>query len=621
MLLSKSLSAQIVGGELFLTKIDRPGVNYRLGLTNYFNGALIKRGTNYSNYYLRIYRKRDKVLVARLEVIKQPDVELAHSNKACEDNLGIDYYGIPYFKDYYLDPEDYSDPEGYFIKLDECCRQYDISNVQNAHLTSIVYYAEFPSLKNNPEFSSPLFTLPTFQVYCINQTFTSNFGALAPTGYTYKYSLVDPLQGFTTFNSPTNPRSTSLDFVSVNWVGAYKADKVLNGSPTLQIDSKTGIITGHPVETGNFIFAIKCEIYDGSEIVGLFRRDFVISIINCEENPPTKPIISANSIIDSGKAILCSGEILTLEADFSPGYNYRWVKDEKSISDSNTISIKETGTYKVYTTYKNSCVKSISSDSIIVISAFDVTTPKIKFSSAIGCPGDTITLTIDNLLGEVSWFRDGNFYSDKSTIQITQKGTYRSSWIALGSCPNNTISDSIILSFITPPVSTPIKTSFSYCPSDDLELKTEYNKDYSYNWFKSGTETTLSIKNTFAPKDTGNYLVSIDYLGCESTSEIYQVNFGPECGGVAGNGLYFPQAFSPNGDGINDVYEILNLNQGDNDPFRLRIFNRWGIVVFESTTPKSWDGFYKGKSLPIGYYNYILEYATQTKKGRIFLIY
>lgn len=63
---------------------------------------------------------------------------------------------------------------------------------------------------------------------------------------------------------------------------------------------------------------------------------------------------------------------------------------------------------------------------------------------------------------------------------------------------------------------------------------------------------------------------------------------------------------TPNNDGINDVFKIVNLEM--HQPCKLIIFDRWGMEVYNSNDYKNdWDGEYKGQKLPAGTYYYILE--------------
>ena len=67
-----------------------------------------------------------------------------------------------------------------------------------------------------------------------------------------------------------------------------------------------------------------------------------------------------------------------------------------------------------------------------------------------------------------------------------------------------------------------------------------------------------------------------------------------------------PNTFTPNNDGINDVWVIEYLNTYPNN--RVQVFTRTGQLVFESHGyPKPWDGTFKGKPLPFDTYYYIIE--------------
>ena len=85
------------------------------------------------------------------------------------------------------------------------------------------------------------------------------------------------------------------------------------------------------------------------------------------------------------------------------------------------------------------------------------------------------------------------------------------------------------------------------------------------------------------------------------------------------NELFIPNAFSPNGDGVNDYWEILGLQ--DYPSHRLEIYNRLGIKLYETTNYKNdWNGTYNGVKVPDGTYFYQL-YLTEAviEKGYIYI--
>jgi gliding motility-associated-like protein len=87
--------------------------------------------------------------------------------------------------------------------------------------------------------------------------------------------------------------------------------------------------------------------------------------------------------------------------------------------------------------------------------------------------------------------------------------------------------------------------------------------------------------------------------------------------------VYIPDAFSPNGDGNNDVFMIYGESIKTVD---MRIFNRWGELVFETENQyNGWDGMYKGHIQPIGVYTYettitFLDNTQTQKNGSVKLV-
>jgi len=69
--------------------------------------------------------------------------------------------------------------------------------------------------------------------------------------------------------------------------------------------------------------------------------------------------------------------------------------------------------------------------------------------------------------------------------------------------------------------------------------------------------------------------------------------------------LYSPNAFSPDGDGINDLFKVSGQGMLD---FQIEIYNRWGQMVYKSIDlSNGWDGTFKGKNLPTGTYVYKIK--------------
>jgi gliding motility-associated-like protein len=99
----------------------------------------------------------------------------------------------------------------------------------------------------------------------------------------------------------------------------------------------------------------------------------------------------------------------------------------------------------------------------------------------------------------------------------------------------------------------------------------------------------------------GRYIL-VGYLNNPNCTFSDTIKFDPvEC-----PDLLIPDAFSPNGDGVSDIWQLKGLGITE---FDLTIYNAWGEVVFTSKDQKrSWDGMYRGKVAPVGTYKYLIKY-------------
>ena len=78
--------------------------------------------------------------------------------------------------------------------------------------------------------------------------------------------------------------------------------------------------------------------------------------------------------------------------------------------------------------------------------------------------------------------------------------------------------------------------------------------------------------------------------------------------------IYFPNAFTPDGDGLNEYF--CSLFSCKFDSYQLYIYNRWGQLVFESTKPEiCWDGKLNNKEVETGVYVWALKYKGPDTKG------
>ena len=163
-----------------------------------------------------------------------------------------------------------------------------------------------------------------------------------------------------------------------------------------------------------------------------------------------------------------------------------------------------------------------------------------------------------------------------------------------------------------------VTVSNSYCSRSDTIQVTAYPLPH----LNLGNDTAICSGQTLQ-LDAGNAGSIFEWSTGESSQQIVVTQSPVEISVVVTNhnckssdtinianncGVIVPNAFTPNGDGLNDVFmPILN---GVND-FELRIFNRYGEIIFMTTDPDTgWDGSYMGKAEEIGTYVYVIKSQT-----------
>lgn len=82
--------------------------------------------------------------------------------------------------------------------------------------------------------------------------------------------------------------------------------------------------------------------------------------------------------------------------------------------------------------------------------------------------------------------------------------------------------------------------------------------------------------------------------------------------------VYIPNAFTPNGDDLNDRFVIKLSEECEVMEYSLRIFDRWGRLVYEShdyRPSSAWDGTFKGRELQAGVYMYDFSIKLRNHKN------
>lgn len=280
--------------------------------------------------------------------------------------------------------------------------------------------------------------------------------------------------------------------------------------------------------------------------------------------------VATDSILISGNAglsitlgndiNLCRGDSAVIDA--GPGFaSYIW----NTGSTAASIVVKAQGTYVVTGTTSNSC---IASDTLSVLNVWDNPVVNINGNDYV-CAGGTQLLSAGSFTTYL--WQDG---STSSTYSASGLGTYSLLATDAQGC---SASDTLVIATIKPLPANFLPPDTTICSYETIELKANANFS-TYQWNTGESSATIEVNTTglyWLEVTDGNQCIGRDSIQVLPKACI--------------TGFFVPNAFSPNGDGLNDTFKPLIY--GDVLSYQFTIYNRWGVAVFQTNDlDKGWDG-------------------------------
>ncbi len=221
------------------------------------------------------------------------------------------------------------------------------------------------------------------------------------------------------------------------------------------------------------------------------------------------------------------------------------------------------------------------------------------------CQGTSRELTAGIGYTQYDW----NNGATGPSVIVSDTGKYRVTVTALNGC---TGSDSVYITRIAAAPSNFLPRDTTICTFEKLTLSTTYPfLNYLWSDQSSGPQLTVTQPGLYSLNVTdSNQCVGHDSILITQKQCI--------------EGLFVPNAFTPNGDGRNDVFRA--YLSGNITGFRFTIYNRWGSKVFETKTAgQGWDGTFNGTPAATGAFIWYCRYQLdgqpeKIKKGTVMLI-
>lgn len=536
-------------------------------------------------------------------------------------------------------------PNGYYMSYHVGARNALAINVQiYGNMTWFAMLSD-PALGQNstPDFGN----YPNDAYFCTTGPKQFTYPITEPDGDSLAYKLTTPLAG-------SGAGAGAYPFYpGLTYQAGYSLANMIGGTPAMNINPNTGLITAAPSAQGFFTFAVTIEEFrdttaaqNGPKVkISEVRRDVQYASLNCTSgSPPT----FLNLVPQNGQTI-------------SIPYNYEYCKDLifNDINSTDTLyftwnsPIFDSGAYQATlppdvngdlhyfynwngTNWNDSVVIPPNQYDSTENAEWNIGTVAQRFcwtpqcdevgksfpfqvnAYSLGCDGKSQ----DSILFNIEVVPPPAILGNPGDIEIVYGNNQ---------CVNLVFEDSTIVDLLNIEVTSGIFTELS-APAEIPSLPSNYE-------YISNVQAPVV---TGVPNDAANHFaVATQFCwtpDCEHIGGTFPVQarlYSEDCPEAIDDTINFnmivkppfdsldviPNVISPNGDGMNDVYTFGYINDnGDRvggvsnpctDEIKVEIFNRWGIKVFESDDPEfAWDGKNNaGKDVPAGTY-FVLVHGT-----------
>jgi gliding motility-associated-like protein len=323
-----------------------------------------------------------------------------------------------------------------------------------------------------------------------------------------------------------------------------------------------------------------------------FKLDTFTIVVTAHNNITN---ITANASPSS----VCPGGQTTLTG--SGGISYNW---SGGISNGVAFIPSATSTYTVIGIDANGCTNT----SAVTVTVHQTNPITITPTDPTLCLGDSVQLTASGANNYIWSNIPGlNIYSGATVWAFPNVNT---TFTVTGTDANGCTGTSSVTISITTAIDVQItKNRDAECNINIVQLQATGAQNYSWTPANLLSNPSAALTNATVLQTTTFYLTGNTGSCVDMDSIVVNYYNNDE------TGIIIPNAFSPNGDGINDCLKVLqNANFTE---YYFTIYNRWGERVFETDDPLAcWNGEHKNKPAEMETYGYFLR--AETVCGKIF---
>jgi gliding motility-associated-like protein len=351
---------------------------------------------------------------------------------------------------------------------------------------------------------------------------------------------------------------------------------------------------------------------------------------SCSSGVPVYPIIN----ITASATEVAAGAVVTFNSNINAGGSapqYQWFVNDVAIAG-------QTGSTLTYSPNQGDiitcklisnlpCVANQDAISNPISIIIDCPQPTIGYTPSLFCKGQVSEVApLFTPPGGSFSIADTRASIDPNTgsifLNATDTGTYLVVYTLpkTASCPSVSAQDTVTI-ILVPDIHIVLDNyGATLCQNETITLRVDSIRGFTYQWLPKTDFPGIDNQPIVQGRATGAGIISVLVSNGVTCNASDTISIDP----VVCCTVMIPNAFSPNSDGLNDVFSI---NSGTTQNIRqFSIYNRFGQKVFYTASQdKSWDGTFHGKPCDQGDYFYYLDYQCANgqefiKKGSVSLI-
>ncbi|MDQ3110471.1 MAG: gliding motility-associated C-terminal domain-containing protein [Bacteroidota bacterium] len=469
-----------------------------------------------------------------------------------------------------------------------------------------------------------------------DQTICSNdsvqIGTVGASGNTYSWSPATGLSSASVAQPVASPATTTTYTLTVtNTTGCQAIDSVVvnvNPIPFTDAGPDQSSCTNDSVQIGTA--ALAGNTYSWSPATGLssatvaqpmanpsVTTSYTLTVTNSSTGCSTTDVVVVNvlqpPVANAGPdTSVCVGDSIAIGAQIVSGNTYSWSPStglSSSTAAQPNASPATTTTYTLTVTNAAGC----TSTDAITVTVNPSPTANAGPNGTI-CNGDSVSIGGTPAAGNTySWSPAAGLSSSTVAQPMASPSSTTTYTLTVTNSSGCSTSNIVTVTVNTPFVDA--GENQSSCGGGDIMLGTTAVAGYTYLWTPSEGLSSATVAQPIAsPSVTTNYTLTVvdTVTGCTASDDVL---FKVEGGDVF-------NAFSPNGDGVNDWWNVPLVDCFDEN--EVIVINRWGSEVWRgqnyNNTSVRWNGQnLNGTDCTDGTYYYIIKYNDTEKRGWLFI--